>query len=118
MTKKLRKAIMIRSRLENVFNRNKSEKFKLAYTKRRNKCTQLLRKSKRNCYSNRDPRFVSDTKPFWKTVKQFFSEKISSNEENIVLIEKDEIISEDNRISEIFNDTFHSQCSCKSECGY
>ena len=67
----------------------------------------LLRKSKRNFYSNLDPRFVSDTKTFWKTVKPFFSEKISSNE-NIVLIEKDEIISEDNRISEIFNDFFHN----------
>ena len=50
---------------------------------------------------------MSDTKTFWKTVKQFFSEKISPNE-NIVLIEKDEIISEDNRISEIFNDFFHT----------
>ena len=38
----------------------------------------------------------------------FFSEKISSNEDNIVLIEKDEITSEDNRISEIFNDFFHN----------
>ena len=40
-------------------------------------------------------------------MKPFFSEKISSNE-NIVLIEKDEIISEDNRISEILNDFFHN----------
>ena len=39
-------------------------------------------------------------------MKPFFSENISSNE-NIVLIEKDEIISEDNRISEMFNDFFH-----------
>ena len=37
----------------------------------------------------------------------FSPKKISSNE-NIVLIEKDEIISEDNRISEIFNDFFHN----------
>ena len=107
MTKELRKAIMLRSRLKTVFNRDKNEESKLAYTKQRNKCTNLLRKSKRNFYSNLYPRFVSDTKTFWKTVKPFFSEKISSNE-NIVLIEKDEIISEDNRISEIFNDFFHN----------
>ena len=86
MTKELRKAIMLGSRLKNVFNRDKSEESKLVYTKQRNKWTQLLRKSKRNFYSNLDPRFVSDTKTFWKTVKLFFSEKISSNE-NIVLIE-------------------------------
>ena len=107
MTKELRKAIMLRSRLKNVFNRDKSEESKLAYTKQRNKCTQLLRKSKRNFYSSLNPRFVSDTKTFWKTVKPFFSEKISSNE-NIVLIEKEEIISEDNRISELFNDFFRN----------
>ena len=51
---------------------------------------------------------MPDTKTFWKTVKPIFSEKISSTEDNIVLIEKDEIISEDNRISEIFNDFFHN----------
>ena len=67
MTKELRKAIMLRSRLKNVF-KDKSEESKLSYTKQRNKCTHLLRKSKRNFYSNLDPCFVSDTKSFWKMV--------------------------------------------------
>ena len=38
-SKELRKAIVLRSRLKDVFNRDKSEDSKLAYTKQRNKCT-------------------------------------------------------------------------------
>ena len=72
MTKELRKAIILRSRLKNVFNRDKSDESKLAYTKQRNKCTQLLRKSKRNFCSNLDPRFVSDTKSFWENGETVF----------------------------------------------
>ena len=42
--------VKLRSRLKNVFNRDISEESKLSYTKQRNKCTQLLRKSKINFY--------------------------------------------------------------------
>ena len=66
MTKELRKAIMLRSRLKNVFNWDKSEDSKLAYTKQRNKCTQLLRKSKRKFYSNLDNVLCQIQKHFGK----------------------------------------------------
>ena len=47
MNKELRKEIMIRSKLKNIFNRGKTDASFLAYKKQRNKCTTLLRKAKR-----------------------------------------------------------------------
>ena len=47
MNKELRKEIMIRSKLKNIFNREKTDASFLAYKKQRNKCTTLLRKAKR-----------------------------------------------------------------------
>ena len=44
MTTELRKAIMVRSRLKNTWNKEKSYTAKLAYTNQRNFCTNLLRK--------------------------------------------------------------------------
>ena len=46
MTTELRKAIMVRSRLKNTWNKEKSHTAKLAYTKQRNFCTNLLRKAR------------------------------------------------------------------------
>ena len=45
--KELRKEIMIRSKLKNIFNREKTDASFLAYKKQRNKCTTLSRKAKR-----------------------------------------------------------------------
>ena len=47
MNKELRKEIMIRSKLKNIFNREKTDASFLACKKQRNKCTTLLRKAKR-----------------------------------------------------------------------
>ena len=47
MNKEIRKAIMTRSRLKNRFYREKTEESNIAYKIQRNKCTALLRKSKK-----------------------------------------------------------------------
>ena len=64
MTKDLRKAIMKRSKLKNEFNKRRSYNSERAYKKQRNLCTYLLRKKKKNYYSNLDPSCTSDTKRF------------------------------------------------------
>ena len=58
MNKELRKAIMLRSKFRNKFNRLKTESAKIEYNKQRNLCTSLLRKAKRQYYSNLDPSCV------------------------------------------------------------
>ena len=59
--------------------------------KQRNHCVSLLRKTKREYYSNLDEKKICDNKTFWKIVKPVLSKKIKSNERT-TLIENDEII--------------------------
>ena len=106
VTKDIRKAIMTRTRLLNKFRREKTKENKDAYNKQRNYCVSLLRKTKRDFYNSLDVKKVTDNKQFWKTVKPFFSNKTINNEK-ITLIEKEEVISADQKIADIFS-TFYA----------
>ena len=45
--KELLKAIMTRTKLRNIFLQNRSEEDRMRYTKQRNVCVSLLRKTKK-----------------------------------------------------------------------
>ena len=105
MTTALRKAIMVRSKLKNIWHSKKSEISKSAYTTQRNLCTKLLRQAKRDYFNKLDPKLISDNKRFWRVVKPFFSEK-SQKSQSITLVENKQIIDNDNLISETFNNFF------------
>ena len=75
MTKALRKAIMTRSRLKNIYNKKRSYDNWDKYKKQRNFCMKLLRKTKQDYFNNIDIKSDSDTKKFWKTIKPYFSNK-------------------------------------------
>ena len=105
MNKELRKAVMLRSKLRNKFNKHKTDSAKVAYKKQRNICTNLFRKAKSDYYSNLNPCSITDNKKFWKTVKPLFSEKVMSTE-SITLVENDTICSNDSNVSQIFNQFF------------
>ena len=64
MTRKLKKAIMIRSRLRNTFLKHPINENKKKYRKQRNFCVGLLRKEKKNYFENLDTKNVSDNKNF------------------------------------------------------
>ena len=85
MTKLLRKSIMLRSKLKNKLNHDKTEVVMKNYTKQRNICTNLLRAAKRNYYDKLNPSIISDNRLFWKRVKLLFSDKSVLND-NITLI--------------------------------
>ena len=91
MNKTLSKEIMTRTRLRNRFLKNRTEENKKKYTKQRNYCVSLLRKVKNKYYSNLNEKDVTGNKMFWKIVKAFFSDKVTSSEK-ITFIEEDEII--------------------------
>ena len=112
MNKELRKAVMVRSKLRNNFNRNKTDSAEVAYKMQRNKCINLFRKAKSDYYSNLNPHSITDNKKFWKTVKPLFSEKVMSTE-SITIVENDTICTDDSIISRIFND-FFSNTNSKS----
>ena len=75
MTKQLRKAIMHRSRLKNVFNKNRTTKTYDSNKKQHNFSVNLLRKTKKEYFENINVKDINDNKKFWKTIKPFFSIK-------------------------------------------
>ena len=64
-----------------------------------------FKKNEKKKFNRLNPSLITDNKFFWRVIKPLFSEKCFTNE-NITLIEKNEIIEDDNKISEIFNDFF------------
>ena len=105
MTRVLRKAVMLRSRLRNRYNKNQTVENWNKFRKQRNSCVKLFRREKRNYYNNLDISLVTDNKKFWKTVKPFFSDKLQSKSK-IVLIEDETIISNDVEVAETMNEFF------------
>ena len=105
MTKELQKSIMLRSKLRNRYLKLKTEITYSEYKKQRNVCTSLLRKAKRDYFSNLDPSNVTDNKKFWRAIKPLFSEK-SITKENIILVEENNIINDDLSVAQTFDDFF------------
>ena len=115
MNKNLRKAIMTRSRLKNLYNKTPNVENEMNYKKQRNYCVNLLKKSKRRYYHNIDIRRVTDSRKFWNVVKPFFSEK-QKKLTKIILHENenDTVTSNDKEIAEIFNTCFLNNSSAES----
>ena len=105
MTKDLHKAMKKRSRLRNKFLRDRTETSWKEYKKQRNICANLLKKARKDHFSNLDVNSVLDNKKFWQNVKSFFSNKVKA-EPTITLIENDEMIDNEIKIAKIFNENF------------
>ena len=106
-----RKAIMTRARLKHQSNVSDDIQDFKAFQNQRNICTKLNRDSKRNMYSNLDPRDIENGKEFWKTFKPILSDKVSDNSK-IILVHNDTIFSDDREIAEIFNNYFTNITKC------
>ena len=61
--------------------------------------------NKKSYHAQLDPKVVSDTKKFWKTVKLLFSNKIQSTS-CIALLENDTVESDEGKVAEIMNNYF------------
>ena len=75
MNRKLKKAMMITSRLRNTFLKHRTNENKKNYRKQTNFCVSLLRKEEKNYFENLDTKNIGDNKTFWKTVKPLLSDK-------------------------------------------
>ena len=105
MTKQLRKAIMHRSRLKNVFNKNRTTKTYDSNKKQHNFSVNLLRKTKKEYFENINVKDINDNKKFWKTIKPFFSNK-GLNTNKLMLIENNNLISEESVLANTMNQYF------------
>ena len=102
MTKSLGKATMLRSRLKNNFNKQRSNENCDNYKRQRNFCVKLLRQTKEKYFSDVNVKSISDNKKFWKTIKPFFSNK-GLNTNNMMLVEDNEIIRKEEIIANMNN---------------
>ena len=84
---------MKRSRHRNEFLNTKSDIDRKAYNKQRNLCVSLIRREKKNFFSNINTNDITDNKTFWKTVKPFFTDKIKAKSK-ITLMEKNIVCQE------------------------
>ena len=105
MTKSIRKAIMLRSRLKRNFNKKRSDENWDNYKKQRNFCVKLHRETKEKYFSDINVKSISDNKKLWKTIKSFFSNR-SLNTNNMMLVESNEIVREEEIIVNIMNNYF------------
>ena len=64
VTKQLRKAVMKRSKLRHDCLKDRNDASQSAYRKQRNLCVTLLRKAKKQYFSNLEPKLLTDTKHF------------------------------------------------------
>ena len=105
MNKELSKAIMTRTRLRKKYLKNRTLLNQKQFNRQRNNCVKLLRKTKKQYYSNLNEKNVIDNKKFWKTVKPFLSNKTIKSS-SITLVENDKILKEEGIIAETFNTFF------------
>ena len=105
MNKALRKAIMVKSKLKNKYNKNRTGENWDSYKKQRNFCVNLTRKTKKDYFNNLNIKNITDNKAFWKTIKSHFSYK-GLNSSSLMLSEKNKVATNDQDIGNIMNNYF------------
>ena len=106
MSKKLRKAMMNRTRLKNGATVTRDDEDVRKYKIQKNLVVRMNRKAKRDFYKNLDPTKVGKERAFWKTFKPLLSDKVTNTNTNITLVENGCTISKSDEIAECFNSYF------------
>ena len=78
---------------------------KVAYSKQRNICVSLLRKTQRDYFANLGKKIMKDNRKTWKTVNPLLSEK-SYPKESLSFTIKDGLIIEHEDLAKTFNNFF------------
>ena len=77
VTRDLRKAIMLRSKLRNQYFKCRSEEARARFKIQRKLWVTLLRKARRNYYENLELGRVNASKKFWNAVTLVFGTKVT-----------------------------------------
>ena len=96
---------MHRSKLRNQFLKLQKHESRLRHNKQRNLCETLLRKAKKNFYTDLKMSDINDNKKFWKNVKPIFGNKNKGNK-TVALEEGNEVITDDGKLAQTFNEYF------------
>ena len=95
MTQEWRKAICHRNRHWKIFTNDGTQ---------RNRCTSLRCKAIREFFCKKVQ--ADNPRQFWKTYQPFLHSRNSKQANDIMLIEKDSVITDNHRIAEICNERF------------
>ena len=106
MNKSLSKAIMIRSKSNNRFNKYPTKRYKGLYNKQRNYCVNLLSREKKKYYNNLDLHIFKDNKTFGQRVRPLFSDKQKGTQRNITIVENNVVITDNGEVAEKLNNFF------------
>ena len=106
MSKQLRKAIYHRNRLRNKYYKFRTVDYLNMYKAQRNKVTLIKRKEICQYFEDKCKEGTRN-KDFWKAVKPLFS-KSRTKSDTIPLRENGEIVTEDQKVCEIFNTFFQT----------
>ena len=105
MSNALRKAIIHRSKLENIYNKYRIEDNWANYKKPRNFCVNLLCKTKDEYFQKLNVKDLSGNRKCWKTIKPFFSNK-GLNCNKLMLKEKNRLIAEEKELATVMKTFF------------
>jgi len=105
ITKRLRKAIMTKTRLANKRHKTNNMEDVRLYKAQRNFVNRECKRAKKHYFNNLDVRCLQDNKAFWKTMGKEFSDK-SKGGHQITLVKDNNIISNDVEVAKEFGDVF------------
>ncbi len=98
---------MKRSVLKTKYLKNKSVANRALFKKQRNHCTYLKREAINAKFVNATETFNKhDTKPIYKLLKPYMTNKGALSSDDIILLENGEFINEDSKLSNIFIDLY------------
>ena len=114
------RAIKIRSRLRNRFNKNKTDGNWEAYRKQRNKCVSLKRQAKITHFKSFTEEEEVASKSFWDLAGTHVGNKSNIKNDDYMLLENEEIIKDEHEIANMFNDHFVNvvERTCSHQKGY
>ena len=98
---------MKRSSLQNKLYKNRSAENSGALKKQKDYRNRIYKRERGNYYSQLNLRNIAGNKKFWNTVNPLIGNK-GGSKENIVLVNGNEIISDDTEVAQTFNDFFKS----------
>ena len=106
MNKELRKAIYTRGRLRNTYFKNPTKENETSNKKQRNKCVSVRRKSIIQHFSKIASKRIMTNKQFWKTMKPFLTNKGCLENNDIILLDGEEMITNDRILAKRLNEHY------------
>ena len=110
VTKRMRKAIMRRTQLQNKYFKYKTPEILSNYKKQKNFCSKLYKKEKKQFYNNLELNKVTDNKLFWKTIKPLMSDKGNLTNQ-ICLVDNEKLLINEKDIATTLNNYFDTAVS-------